>query len=378
MINILVFILILSILVLIHEFGHFYAAKKFGVRVEEFGFGLPPRVFGKRIGETLYSLNLLPFGGFVKLTGEDDATEEEEVEKAEKDPRNFLSKSPLKRAIIIAAGVVMNLLLAVVLYYVFFMATGFKSFSIPMFFDYNFRFGNTERFTTAVLGIGEDTPASRAGILQGEAILEIDGAPVRNLQDVKRELNGKEGTEVRVLLMNVRGFDRDIRTLSLTPETDADGEAIMGVYINDVVVLDYGHNKLAAGPAHAYNMISYSMFTFSKLVGQSFQQRDISPVSSSVSGPVGIFSIVGNIIDEGEYPLLSLLDLVALLSVSLAIINILPFPALDGGRLLFIIIEKIRGKRLEPNIEIAVHKIGIILLLGLIVLITIRDISRII
>ncbi len=378
MLNLLVFILILSILVVIHEFGHFYAAKRFGVRVEEFGFGLPPRVIGKKIGETLYSLNLLPFGGFVKLSGEDDAVSEEEVHKAEKDPRNFLSKSPLQRGIIIVAGVFMNVLLAMLLYYVFFLTTGFKSFSIPMFFDYNFRFGNTQTYTTAVLGVGEGTPAERAGIMQGEAILEIDGVPVYNLQDVRTNVAEKTGQEVRVLLMDIKGFEREIRTVSLIPEADETGVGVLGVYINDVVVLDYGRNKIFSGPAHAYNMTAYSLYTFSHLLSQSFQQRTIAPVSSSVSGPVGIFSIVGSIIESGENPLLSLIDLVALLSVSLAIINILPFPALDGGRLLFIIIEKVRGKRLEPHIEIAVHKIGIILLLGLIVLITIRDISRII
>ena len=151
MMTLILFIIILSALVLIHEFGHYYVAKKTGVRVEEFGIGIPPRLFGKKIGETIYSVNLLPFGGFVRLSGE-DGVDEDHLEEAISDPENFLSKTPLQRAGIVVAGIVMNALLAVVLYYFFFFFTGFKSLTIPNMFDYEFKFGHVEQINTVVFG----------------------------------------------------------------------------------------------------------------------------------------------------------------------------------------------------------------------------------
>jgi regulator of sigma E protease len=375
----IVFIIILSILVLIHEFGHFYAAKKTGVRVEEFGFGLPPRAIGKKIGETLYSLNYLPFGGFVKLSGEDiEEDDEGKIKKAEKDPKNFMSKTPNQKILIITAGVLMNLFLAIFLFYVLLIFTGFKSFTLPLFFDHNFRFGYQEGNGTVVMGLEEDSPAKNSGINVGESILEIAGNPVYNLSDIKRELDDKAGQQTSVLLMDMKSFDREIRTVSLTAIADEEGSGIIGVYVGRAVTLHYEDTKLTSGLMHAYNMISYSYRTFASLVKHSFATRDITPVSSTVAGPVGIFSIVGGILDDSQYPILSLIDLVALLSITLALINILPFPALDGGRLIFILFEKFFGKRINPKIELVIHKAGMVFLLAVLALVTIRDITRII
>lgn len=364
----LVFMLILSVLVLIHEFGHFFVARKNGVKIEEFGFGLPPKLFGKKYGETEYSLNLLPFGGFVRLLGEEDL-------KSSEDPRNFMSKAPLRRAAILVAGVFMNILLAFALYYVFFISNGFKSLTIPLFFDYNFRFGNQTAINTVVTATQEDSPAVSTGIERGEAIIEVNGVPVYNVTDVRREVNKSQGDELRILLMDVRSVNQDLRTVSITPDINEDGQALLGVLLSKAVTLDYSRTKLLSAPMHSYNMLAYTKSTFSKLISMSFEEKSVEPVSSSVSGPVGIFSVVGSILNnQGKDAVLGLIDLTAMLSLSLAFLNILPFPALDGGRLLFIGIEVLRGKPISASTEAVLHKWGMLLLLLFLVLVTFKDI----
>lgn len=374
--NLIIFILILSILVLIHELGHFYAAKKAGVTVEEFGFGLPPKIFGKKIGETLYTLNLLPFGGFVKLLGE-DAESDEASENTKLNPNSFASKSPMWRAVIISAGVFMNLVLAIVLYYSFFISTGFKTFNMPQFFNYNFRFGTQNEISTVVMSIKPDSPATDK-IEAGQAIIEINETPVYNLNDIKTALADKAGQEISMLLLDVRSINRDISSITIVPEKDENGAGVVGVYVGKSVQLSYENSKVLSGPMHAYNMLAYSGSTLSNLVKQSFAQKDITPVSSSVAGPVGIFSVVGSIVDDGPNPVLGIIDFVALLSLTLALLNILPFPALDGGRLVFIAIEAITKRPVSHKVETAIHKFGMLLLLSLLVLVTIRDIARLI
>jgi regulator of sigma E protease len=368
--------LILSILIMIHELGHFFVAKRTGVRVDEFGFGLPPRLIGKKIGETIYSLNALPFGGFVRLAGEDIDRDEGDMEAAYKDPRNFMSKTPLQRAAILTAGVIMNFLLAVFLYYIFFFSTGFKTFSVPLFFDYNFRFGHAVRTDTVVMFTAENSPAEAVSINVGEAIVEIDGTAVYNISDIRRNLADRSGEEVTIILKDVRSLQQDLRKITVAVEPNAEGQGTIGVMVGSTVVLDYQQSRLLAGPMHAYNMLAYSGSTLGGLVRSSYQQRSIEPVSASVAGPVGIFSIVGGVVKEGRDPLLTLIDLTALLSITLAFINILPFPALDGGRLVFVAIEKLQGRRINPHIEANFHKFGMIFLLALMLLVTFRDISR--
>ena len=374
MITFLVLILIFSILVFVHELGHFFTAKKFGVRVEEFGFGIPPRLFGKRIGETIYSINLLPFGGFVKLTGED--SDEADV----KDPKNFASKNPYQRVLILTAGVLMNLLLAVLLYFVFFFINNFKTLTLPVFFDYNFKFGEQNSINTVVTAFSLGSFAEKAGIQRGEAVIEINSVPVYSVTDIRRELDGKIGQNVRVMLMDVRKIKREVRSVTVTVQKDDKGKGILGVILSKAVVLSYeGWQKRFVGILHAYNMLAYTTNTIGNMIGLSFETRDISPVSESVSGPVGIFAVVKAILSfSGKEAVLGLLDLVALLSLSLGFINILPFPALDGGRIAFVLVEIVSGKRVSPKVEAFIHKLGMVFLLGLIVLVTFKDIRNLI
>lgn len=365
----IVFMLILSLLVLIHELGHFWVAKKNGVGVEEFGFGLPPKLFSRRYKDTEFSFNLLPFGGFVRLLGEESLEEST-------DPRHFMSKSPLQRASILVAGVVMNVLLAFFIYYIFFFVTSYKSLTIPLYFDYNFKYGEQSGINTVVTGLQEGSAAMESGIERGEAIIEVNGVPVYNVSDIKTAVNKSASSSVKVLLLDLTDVNRPVRTLTLSPEKNAEGEVLLGVLLSKAVTIDYSDNKLLSAPMHSYNMLAYTKFTLSNLIDMSIDTKSVSPVSSSVSGPVGIFSIVGMILDTpGKNVYLGLLDLTAMLSLSLAILNIMPFPALDGGRLFFVLLEVVRGgKRVSSSTEALVHKWGMIFLLALIVLVTFKDV----
>lgn len=364
-------IVILSILVLVHEFGHFYTARKMGIRVEEFGWGLPPRAWGKKIGETIYSINWLPFGGFVKLTGEDFD------EASSKDPKSFASKKPKQKLLVLLAGVSMNILFAVFIYYIMFAFTGYKTSNLPLFFDHTFRFGSKNSINTTVMGFSEASPAEEAGIEVGEAIIEVNSVPVYSVPDVRSELKEREGLETKLLLMDVRPFKPTFRSVTLNPTVDDDGEAIIGVVLVEAFSLDYGSNKLFSAPMHSYNMISYSASSLYKLGAEAFAIKDISPVSESVAGPVGIFTLVKGILSySGVELFVKILDLTALLSLSLALLNILPFPALDGGRAFFVVVELVSGKKTNAKFEGAVHRWGMLALLALIVLVTINDIKN--
>lgn len=369
----LIFFLILSVLILIHEFGHFIVAKKNGILVEEFGLGIPPRIIGKKIGETLYSLNALPFGGFVKLYGEDP---EESTENILNNPRSFLSKTPLQRAAVLTAGVFMNFILAIVLYYVLFGFTGFKTLSLPVFFDYQFKYGQSNYTNTVVSGFSENSPALQSGVQPGEAIVSIDNVNVTSLEDIRDQLIDKPNTEVSVTLKDIRSNTKDLtREIAITTAANNDNEGILGVYITDAVSVSYENNKILAPFLHSANMIAYTGSTFKNFIGLSVETKSVEPVTSSVAGPVGIYSVVEGILSFGGVDAyLGLIDFTALLSLSLALMNILPLPALDGGRLVFIVYEMIFRKKVDLKVETSVHKWGMIFFFGLLILITVKDI----
>ena len=372
----LIFFLILSILILIHEFGHFIVAKKNGIRVEEFGLGLPPRMIGKKLGETIYSLNWLPFGGFVRLTGEDleDAAEEDSLS----DPRSFASKTALQRLAVLLAGVFMNFVLAIVLFYALLIARDFKSFYVPLLFDYQFKFGNVHKISTVVSGFGEEAPAERAGVQLGEAIIKINGVAVNNVDDVRRELSGTLGQPVELEVIDLKvSSEQKPRFLVAEPYPDESGNAVLGVYLTTAAYLSYDTpvERALSGFLHGYNVFTYSASTMADIVVASFRARDIAPVSQTVAGPVGIYNIVGSILDyAGADAFLSLVDYTALMSLSLAFINMLPFPALDGGRAVFILVEVITRRKLNPKLEARIHRAGMLVLLALLALVTIKDI----
>lgn len=373
MLTLLVFLLILSILVVIHEFGHFFVARRMGIKVEEFGFGIPPRLWGKKIGETVYSINALPFGGFVKVLGE-DSTEASDLA----DPANFMNKTPWQRLAVLLAGVTMNVLLAISVFYIFFGLNNFKSSSLPLLYDYQFKYGHVIRNDTVIFGFEKDSPAQKAGVQLGESIKDINGTPVNSVAQVRAAIKDLAGKPVKVTLLDTRLTKATTRELNIVPAANTKGEGFLGVSLASSVILDYGRSplsKITAGFQHSLNVLGYSMSTFSQLVNTSFVQKSVEPVSAGVSGPVGIFTVVEAIL---KYPpedaLFSLMDLIAILSLSLAFINVLPLPALDGGRAAFVLFEGVTKKKVSPAFEARVHQWGMVVLLTLTFVITAKDI----
>lgn len=366
MLAVIIFILILLFLVMIHELGHFIAAKRSGIGVEEFGFGLPPRIWGKKVGETIYSVNWLPFGGFVRLVGEDS------TDKHKNAKNSFYTKSIAQRARVVVAGVFMNFAVAILVFYVVVFALGFKV-NLPLIVDHKFAFVNQFN-EVLVADVGADSPAKKAGIEAGSAIVVADGKEISSIPQLQGVIRSHDNTPVELVLENP--VDNSRRTVVVTPVYNNEVKApALGVELGEIVALKYETfgQKLFAGFIHSYNTFDYSMKVFGKLIAYSFKERDFAPVSENVSGPVGIVQITSQAVSLGP---ISVLQLIGLLSLNLAVLNILPIPALDGGRFAFIIFELVTRKKVNATFEKWVHTVGFVVLIGLIVLITYNDVLK--
>jgi len=374
--SILTFIAILSVLVLIHEFGHFYSAKKLGVWVEEFGWGIPPRAWGKKIGDTIYSINWLPFGGFVRLYGEDSAEFSTKT-----DPKSFMSKPVWARSVIVLAGIFMNLVLGITLYYILLSTNNFQSEPLMLLKDYKFKFGDTQS-RQVVTSLAKDFPAEKAGIVTGDIVERFkttdsnDWIQINKSSELINILKDKQDISVDVEFKNVKTDETKI--ITLIPKYDEKlKRSIIGIGISDSVILTYQKptQKLFAGFMHSYNVIDYTFSIFGDLISSSINQKSLKPVGSSVSGPLGIYSVVDNIVkSSGEKVFRNLADITALLSLSLAIMNILPLPALDGGRFMFFAWEAITKKPVSQKVEGAIHQVGFLILIGLLIAVTFKDV----
>ena len=353
---------------MLHEFGHFIMAKRAGIGVEEFGFGLPPRLWGKKIKGTIYSINWLPFGGFVKLIGEDPTD-------SRKDQKNsYFTKSWGRRVSVVLAGIFMNFVLAVLIFYGVLFALGFK-ISLPLLVENDFKFANQSK-QVLIADVAQNSAAADAGITSGDSILTANGSEVGGIDELQKIIRGNDGKQVELVLENP--INNKTRTVSVTPTYSEELKVpVIGVGLGELVVLHYDTflQKLFSGFGHAYNTTIYSFKVFGQLIGYSIAHRDIGPVSEGVSGPVGIAQITGQAVALGP---LSVLQLAGLLSLNLAIMNLLSIPALDGGRFFFLLVEAITRRRVHANFEKWAHTIGFAVLLGLIVLVTFNDIAKLI
>ncbi|MDP2874264.1 MAG: M50 family metallopeptidase [bacterium] len=336
--TIFIFLAVLSLLIFVHELGHFLAAKKAGVRVEEFGFGLPPRIYGKKIGGTLYSLNLLPIGGFIRMAGE-------EMEMAlVGDPFCFFTKSPLKKALIIVSGVIGNFLLGWLLFTVLFVV------GMPVF---------SER--AVIVSVEANSSARQAGLEVNDVLLALDDQSVNYSWEVTDYVKNHQKP---ITVKFKRGSEE--KSLSVTPKP------VFGVYVSNFIWKISQPKYLAPWDAlkEAFTVLYSVLRGLGGLVQSLFIKH---AVPEEVAGPVGMAQIISFYAELGwRY----LLTLVASISLNLALVNILPFPALDGGRLIFIGWEAVTRKKINPALEYRFHQIGMILLLILFFLITYQDVVR--
>lgn len=369
--SVIIFFLILGLLILVHELGHFLAAKKAGILVEEFGFGFPPRVWSKKIGETLYSLNLLPIGGFVKLFGE----EYQEIGKSTRHharKRAFVYKKPIQKTLVVLGGVFMNILLAVVIYYGLLGTNHFRSEPLLLLEKQDFFLAKQETRVT-VAQVIKNSPAAKAGIKSEDIVLNF-ASSVQLISFIKKSSN----QPINFKLENIR--DGKIKNIIVIPYYDKKlKRAIIGVNLIDTVTLVYEKPlvKLFCGFIHPYNLVVYNFKSLGFLISTSIKTKNPTIATESLSGPIGIFSIVNNIAQtSGDKFVVNLLNLIALLSISLATINILPFPALDGGRMIFVLYEWVTKKRVNQTVEKYVNAIGFCFLLALAAIVSVNDILK--
>jgi len=363
-VSVILFLVILLVLVLVHEFGHFIVAKKSGIRVDEFGFGFPPKLFGVKKGETIYSFNALPFGGFVKIFGENP---DEENTKGADANRSLVNKPKRIQALVLVAGVVFNILLAWFLFSASFM------FGMPVSAD-SILASKLKDANLVITSVLKDSPAQMAGIEIGDKVIGL-GDSALQLEDlsVSSVQNFISSHGDRNINMKIRrnGDDKEINLIP--KEGIVEGKFGIGVSLDIVGILKLPvHKALWEGAKTTGKTFVGTIAALAKLVKDSFVgQADLS----SITGPVGIVGVVG---DAYKFGIIYLLSFTALISINLAVINLVPFPALDGGRLLFLAIEKIKGSRIKPSIANAINAIGFILLIILMIVVTYNDIARLI
>jgi regulator of sigma E protease len=344
LLTIVAFLGVIVLLILAHELGHFITAKASGVKVEEFGIGFPPRLLSVRRGETLYSLNAIPLGGFNKMAGEEDP----------KEPRSLASKSIGIRLLVLSAGSLMNALLPLLL------------FSIAFMIPYNVVIGQV-----FVEEVAPNSPAAMAGIESGDMIISINGRTVNNTIDLSRYIQLNLGKEVTIVVKHSDSTTEDIQVIPRWKPLE--GQGATGIVVNTAypTIVSQHYPFWRAIPMGASECIETFVLFKNGIISMI-----IGATPVEVAGPVGIAQITGEVAKAGISPLL---EFAGFISINLAIINILPLPALDGGRIVFVLLEWVRrGKRVSPKTEGLVHLIGFAMLMALILLITYQDIIRIV
>ena len=324
-------LLLFCIMIFPHELGHFLAAKRMGVKVNEFSFGMGPAIWKKQGEETLYSIRLFPIGGYCAMEGEDEDSDS---------PRAFGNKKPWQKLIVLAAGSFMNVLCA---FLIMIAVLGFLGFT-----------------TTTVDQVDPGSPAEAAHFMEGDVVKKIDDHEIKNWNEVSAAFNAAKGAESSVIIER----DGELETLKVTPILNEDGRYLVGV------TCKVSHNPATAvveGTKATINMTINLFITMGQLFTGGLGVSDLS-------GPVGMVQMVNETATMGlwYYGFLT-----AMICMNLAIINMLPLPALDGGRIIFVLITMITGKEVSPKIEGAVHFVGIMLLFGLMIYVSFNDVIRI-
>lgn len=323
-------VFVFLVVILVHEFGHFSVAKIVGIKVNEFSIGMGPKLFQKKKGETEYTLRVLPIGGYVKMEGEDEASN---------DPRSFNKVSALSRIAVVAAGAIMNFVLAIVILTI-------VSYGIGM---------PTNIIDNTVPG----SPAEKSGLISGDIIININGIEINNWDATVDSINKSDpNKEMEIGIKR----DNEIRKIMVKPITEK-GKTIIGI----VPKYEKSISSAIKGGFENTFMFLKLMFEF---IGMIFKGK---VGIKHLSGPVGVIHEVGVQAKLGIYNLLYILGFI---SVNLGFFNLLPIPALDGSRIVFLLVELVRGKPIDPEKEGFIHFVGFILLISLMLIVTYRDLIK--
>lgn len=390
--TIIIFIIILLVLVLIHEAGHFFAAKFSGVKVDEFAFGFPPKLYSVKKGETTYVFNALPLGGYVKIFGENGDKNENDLNKKDlKNKSNFVNKNPFVKIFILAAGVLMNFILAYLLITAsFYIGTTFQIDRNSAEYKQFSSEGRIRNEYLAISQVVNNSPAKNAGLTPGLRIEKIylneesSAGKVASKQSVDLRKNGDEVAQDISEKLNSNNVD-SMTIVYLTKKGIEETTTISGVYglggnidkkLTGLSFTKFATINLSIPETIKTGYKNTMMITKGTLVGfrdlflNLFKKGEIS---SEISGPVGIFNMVAQ---ASQFGFGYILLFAAILSISLAIFNILPFPALDGGRILFVIIESVTHKKIPEKWQTILNGVGFIILILLMIVVSVRDIMK--
>jgi regulator of sigma E protease len=350
--TVLYWLITFTTIIAVHEFGHYLVARFLGMKVLEFAFGFPPRAASFMHAGIRYSVNWIPFGGFVRILGQDDFSIEQQ---GEGDPGSFTSRPWWAQALVLVAGVTMNVVLAMVLFTVAF-ATG----------------GTAPTGDVKVDQVAVGSPAEKTGLQVGDIVRSIDGRPITRSADLVNYVRQKARTESEVTL-EIERNGRPIPAVKAVPRADPpEGQGPLGIRLEDV------QGPVMVGPSEALRQaLSLTGDVLTQIAALPSQLLSAGPGGDGpqVSGPIGIFQATAQV---AEYGLPTFLKFVGVLSLNLAVLNIIPFPGLDGGRLLFVLIGAISGRRLSPQVEAAIHALGFVVLIGLLLVVSFFDIRRVV
>lgn len=352
--TVILFIVVLALLIFVHELGHFLAAKAFGIRVDAFALGFGPKLLSKKIGEVTYSLNLVPFGGYVKIFGENP--DDESIEGPDK-ARSFVHKPKWQQVIVLFSGILFNFIFAWLLIVIAF------SSGVPASIDSYPEYRNQMRDQRIVVTfVNQGSPAEKAGLKAGDTLVG------NSLEEIQKNINesGTSGLDITYKRNNVES-----KATVVAEQGIVEGKYAIGIAMDDVATLQLSiYRSIIESSRFTVHVISATFGGFRDLVVGMFKGTSSF---SSVTGPIGIAGLIG---DAAKLGFTYLLMFTALISINLGVLNFIPFPALDGGRILFVIIEAIIRRPIKPSIANTVNAIGFSLLIILMLVVTYKDIAK--
>jgi len=366
LVNILLYIVVIGVLVFVHELGHYLAAKSVKATIYEFSLGFGPKVVSKEYRGIQYSIRAIPLGGYVKIAGDGDPSTEK-GRKERDDPNSLKKKKKIAQAWVMSAGVIMNLLLATGIYYIALSTNDWYVSLSSEFREFEPIVGEVQYEQLREVeyeGLLEGSGAEEANIPEKGILKEVEGEEVQYSFDIGEILENKKGQQVIVEICE-EDQCQDYEII-----VSEEGYLGLMVYSNYIVNISYENNKVLSGPGHLLNMLKLTYGKLTTLFSEAKQTGDYTEVANTFTGPIGIYIVLDYF---KQFGFISILSLIADLSISLAIINMLPLPALDGGRVLILIVESIFKKDLNEKVEAVIINVSFIFLMLLMVAILVKD-----